>query len=205
MNNLVACARQIASIISRNLRGGPPFGWQLVPLHAPQCALDSARQADTRSAKEIISELYDGFVWDVQKKRRSIEVRLLRKFGMKRWAPHGYKMLEPKTNIIPCRSCGHFHEAQFLCEHCLRKNQEETKEIQESILNHYGFDPIEHEVSIRYKGESVEAESSKVKIVEMEKERPKWFASNLMSTSNHTLSESKPIEAPAPSKFKEDK
>lgn len=61
------------------------------------------------SLKDIMN---DAFLWAVPKKRRSLEKRLCRRFGIPElnWKPH-----VPKTNILMCRKCGHNHEAGVLC------------------------------------------------------------------------------------------
>ena len=54
----------------------------------------------------------DGILWAVPKHKRSVEKKMNRRFGFKEYV---WKPLVPKTNIITCRTCGHFHEAQTIC------------------------------------------------------------------------------------------
>lgn len=99
---------------------------------------------------------------------------------MSRWAPHGYKMIDPKANVITCRTCGNYHEVQYLCEHCYNKNKIETLLVQENILKELGYDVNDREVKLLYKGE-VKNEDGDVRFVEIPKERPSWFSKNLLS------------------------
>ena len=133
-----------------------------------------------QDAKSILDGIFDGFLLAVPKKRRSENRILANRFGIKKWAPHGYKMLEPKTNIVTCRTCGNFHELQYLCGHCYEQNKEETLIIQEKILKELGYDVNDKEISILYQGEAKEGEES-LRFVEIPKERPKWFSKNLLS------------------------
>lgn len=61
------------------------------------------------SIKDIIGE---GILWAVPKKRRTLERRQLRRFGM---LDRHFKMLIPKTDIITCNVCGHDYERRHLC------------------------------------------------------------------------------------------
>ncbi|XP_017886298.1 39S ribosomal protein L32, mitochondrial [Ceratina calcarata] len=78
-----------------------------------------------RSLKDILN---DAILWAVPKKRRTIEKRLNRRFGVPKynWKPH-----VPKTNIIMCRKCGHDYEVNTLCGYCYEKVKLETKEFKE--------------------------------------------------------------------------
>lgn len=62
-----------------------------------------------QSLKDILNNT---ILWAVPKKRRTIEKRLCRRFGIPElhWKPH-----VPKTNILMCRKCGHDYEAGTLC------------------------------------------------------------------------------------------
>jgi len=61
-------------------------------------------------------EDFDGFLWGVPKKRRTLEKRLCRKFGAKDWV---WKLYVPKTNLRICDTCGHHYEAKHLCREFL--------------------------------------------------------------------------------------
>lgn len=54
----------------------------------------------------------EGIVWGVPKRRRSVEKRLTRRFGLKEWT---WKMLIPKYNLLICDNCGHHYEAKHMC------------------------------------------------------------------------------------------
>merc|ERR1712136_475271 len=51
-----------------------------------------------------INETFDGFLWGVPTNRRSIEKRMMRKYGAADW--HN-KLILPKKNLLSCNSCGH--------------------------------------------------------------------------------------------------
>lgn len=59
-----------------------------------------------------INETFDGFLWGVPTNRRSIEKRMMRKYGAADW--HN-KLILPKKNLLSCNSCGHHHEEGRLC------------------------------------------------------------------------------------------
>lgn len=151
------------------------FAFDVVPVTS-----SALRVPSTQDASSIINDIFDGLLLAVPKKRRSVEQRLSRKFGVKKWAPHGWKLLDPKTNIITCATCGNYHEIQYLCENCYQQNKAETLVIQENLLKELGYDVNDKEVRILYKGES-KVEESDVRFVEIPKKRPNWFTKNLLS------------------------
>lgn len=62
---------------------------------------------------QTLKEIFDNAIlWAVPTKRRTIEKRLKRRFGVKDyvWKPH-----VAKTNILICSNCGHNYEANRLC------------------------------------------------------------------------------------------
>lgn len=134
----------------------------------------------THDAGSILDNIFDGLLLAVPKKRRSIEKRMSMKFGVKKWAPHGWKMIDPKSNIVTCKTCGHFHELQYLCSKCYERNKEETVIIQESILRDLGYEVRDKEVRILYNGEE-RNDDEDVRFIEVPKERPNWFSKNLLS------------------------
>ena len=144
-------------------------------------ALDCSSSVNLPSthAGSILDNIFDGLLLAVPKKRRSVEKRMSMKFGVKKWAPHGWKMIDPKSNIVTCKTCGHFHELQYLCTNCYEKNKEETVIIQESILKDLGYEVRDKEVRILYSGE--ERNDEDVRFIEIPKERPNWFSKNLLS------------------------
>lgn len=66
-------------------------------------------QFPEQSIKDILNET---ILWAVPKKRRSLEKRYNRRYGIPEyhWKPH-----VSKTNILMCRKCGHNYEAGTLC------------------------------------------------------------------------------------------
>lgn len=51
-------------------------------------------------------------MWAVPKKRRTIEKRLSRRFGVEKYV---WKPPVAKTNLLICTNCGHNYEAGRLC------------------------------------------------------------------------------------------
>ncbi|XP_076651115.1 mitochondrial ribosomal protein L32 [Halictus rubicundus] len=144
-----------------------------------------------RSLKDILN---DSILWAVPKKRRSIEKRLNRRFGIPdlHWKPH-----VPKTNILMCRRCGHDYEAGTLCGYCYEIVKTETKEMQKAIVNSLGLEPIEKDVIVLYEGEKERLKEEYWKsqrIVELPKKRPEWFSENLLQPTTKELSDEKELE-----------
>ena len=134
------------------------------------------------NSKSIVEQIMnDGFLWGVQKHRRSIECRLRRKLGDPRWAPHGAKLLVPKTNLIICDSCGHHYEADKLCAYCYELIKKETGILQKEMMEKLRGKPIETEIEFRYKNDSHDSPHPTKRIIEIERERPAWFSKNLLA------------------------
>lgn len=118
-------------------------------------------------------------MWGVPKRRRSVERRLTRRFGLKEWH---WKMLIPKYNLLICDNCGHHYQAKHMCSkskfftfsshintsynikspylfnhlfsgNCYEKNLEETKVIRESIEAKLGHSPIDKDVIVLYQSD----------------------------------------------------
>ncbi|KAK0093187.1 hypothetical protein PV326_014122 [Microctonus aethiopoides] len=178
---------------------GSIFGGNFPP--AVQCAVTcghhdyvpkiSQKSNASISLKDIIG---DGFMWAVPKTRRSVEVRLSRKFGFpeKHW-----KMLVPKKNLLMCPSCGHDHEAGLLCNHCYTRVKVETEEMQKVIVDTLSLKPVEKEVVVLYEGETQSNLKDYWKgqrIIELPKKRPAWFHSNLLQPTTEEPSTSKDVK-----------
>ncbi|KAJ9573752.1 hypothetical protein L9F63_008876 [Diploptera punctata] len=143
------------------------------------------------SIKDILG---DGFLWAVPKSRRTVERRLNRKFG---YPYYVWKMLVPKSNLLVCNTCGHHHEANFLCPNCYAKVRAETEAMQTEIQNELGLNPVEKEVVVLYEGEKEEKPLEfweGKRIVEMKKERPAWFSKNLLEKSTVQPSSSEDVK-----------
>ncbi|KOC59496.1 39S ribosomal protein L32, mitochondrial [Habropoda laboriosa] len=137
-------------------------------------------QPKTFPAQSLKDILNDAFLWAVPKKRRSLEKRLCRRFGIPElhWKPP-----VPKTNILMCRKCGHNHEANTLCGYCYEIVKKETQIMQEAIKKSLGLKPIEQDVIVLYEGEKEELQDKfwkNQRIVELPKKRPEWFHQNLL-------------------------
>lgn len=79
----------------------------LIPLMVQQ-----SHQPALKDTPFNINEIFDGFLWGVPTCRRSVEKRMMRKFGAPNW--HN-KLILPKKNLKVCGSCGHYHEEKRLC------------------------------------------------------------------------------------------
>ena len=68
----------------------------------------------------------DGFLWAAPKKRRSLEKRLMRKYGS---LDTHYKLLIPKKDLIVCVHCGHDHKRGYLCSKSIDKDFESRRNL----------------------------------------------------------------------------
>ncbi|XP_014366787.2 39S ribosomal protein L32, mitochondrial [Papilio machaon] len=168
--------------------GHPPRELALVQIYEKQLP----HPKKSFSIKDIVG---DGFLLAVPKFRRTIEKKLKRKFG---YPEYVWKMLVPKTNIKVCNECGHHHERGRLCEHCYKKVEKETKEIQAKIQEKLGNSPIEKDVIVLYEGENSPNMPNEFwngkRVVEMKKERPQWFSKNLLQKSTQQPSDSTDVK-----------
>jgi len=124
----------------------------------------------------------EGFLWGVPKKRTSLEKRWCKNMGAENWL---WKMLIPKYNIRICETCGHHYEAKHLCRNCYERVKAETEVIRKKIEADIGRNPEDKGVVILYENEKNVMEATELKqsdrmIVEIPKERPAWFSSNLL-------------------------
>nr|NP_001298805.1 39S ribosomal protein L32, mitochondrial [Papilio xuthus]BAM18400.1 mitochondrial ribosomal protein L32 [Papilio xuthus] len=181
----------VLKTIERNVLhmfGHPPRELALVQIYEKQ----PTHPKKSFSIKDIVG---DGFLLAVPKFRRTIEKRLKRKYG---YPEYVWKMLVPKTNIKVCNECGHHHERGRLCEHCYKKVEIETKEIQAKIQEKLGNSPIEKDVIVLYEGENPPDTPKEFwngkRIVEMKKERPQWFSKNLLQKSTQQPSDSTDVK-----------
>ena len=89
----------------------PLLGRQMPPSLIPVFQ-SSVKLAPQSNSSFDIREIFDGFMWGVPTGRRSVEKRMMRKYGAPNW--HN-KLILPKTNIKVCLSCGDYHEEKRLC------------------------------------------------------------------------------------------
>nr|CAG4648996.1 EOG090X0IGM [Polyphemus pediculus] len=130
-----------------------------------------------------IKNIFDGYLLAVPTNRRSAEKRMMRKFGSEKW---NNKLILPRTDLLPCNTCGHYHEKGRLCSNCYERIKTETAAMQAEMIKELGLKPVEKEVVIVYKGEKQQHTDEFFegkKIVEMQKPRPKWFSQNLLQKS----------------------
>ncbi|KZC05957.1 PREDICTED: 39S ribosomal protein L32, mitochondrial [Dufourea novaeangliae] len=176
-------------------RGFPPAGLCVIERNHVVNQVQ-APNLPSRSLKDILN---DAFLWAVPKKRRSLEKRLNRRYGLPEynWKPH-----VPKTNLLMCRKCGHDYEAHTLCGYCYEIVKKETEQMQEAIQTELGLSPVEQEVLVLYEGEKERLKDEfwkKQRIIELPKKRPEWFNQNLLQPTTKESSDEtnlKPVDAP---------
>ncbi|OAD53903.1 39S ribosomal protein L32, mitochondrial [Eufriesea mexicana] len=138
----------------------------------------------------IKDTLKEAVLWAAPTKRRTIEKRLSRRFGVPKY---NWKPFVPKTNILMCRKCGHDYIAGTLCGYCYEIVKKETKEMQEAIQDSLKLDPVEQNVIVLYQGEREKLKDNfwkNQRIVELNKKRPDWFSANLLQPISEELPES---------------
>ena len=92
-----------------------------------------------------------------------------------------YAVTKPNKRIRVDHKTGRFFELGKLERQLYKDVMEETKLIQEKMKDLFGFEPKDKEVAVAYKDEAKDKfDQKKVKVVEMEKERPAFFSANLM-------------------------
>jgi len=154
----------------------------------PLLVLNIEKQFNTRDSERNGSMIDDimrnGFVFATQKKRRTVERRLVRRFGHENY-PDKCGIIRPKENIIVCDRCGHHHELHTICGHCYQRVKQESDLIVDEIRKRFHYsEPIEEEVTIRYKNDNrSDNEVKGRRVVEMDRQRPDWFADNLLAKS----------------------
>lgn len=146
----------------------------------PAFAIDGPVQAIRLTSYKpwTLRGIFDSILW-APKKRRTVEMRHIRKFGLERFAPSGKKMWSPLTNLRICDTCGNWHKVHALCEVCYNKVKEETKHFHEAMFGALKRDPIEHDLVAVYKDEPKEYKGKR--IIEVDRPRPAWFSKNLLT------------------------
>lgn len=171
--------RVLTFAVENAFRPPPQLDWALAPSSQ---VINNNNAASIDKVKEILDEIFDSFLLAVPKQRRSEREIRRRRYGVDNYS-HGCHIIRPKQNIIQCHTCGHDMLVGYLCENCYQKNVEETKVIQQAMVKEFGFQPIEQEVAVLYKGEE-KTDKPGFRFIPIEKERPAWFSSNLTSRSN---------------------
>lgn len=139
-----------------------------------------------------LKDLLNGIVFATPKRRTPIRTIWRKKYGNDNWNNGGTRLFKSKRNITTCAECGTFHEYHTICRTCFKRVQEESKEIIEKIRAAWGRGVIDKEVQVLYKGETTTTPAKR--IVEIEKPRPFWFASNLSQKTARTTTD---IRGPA--------
>lgn len=126
----------------------------------------------------------DGILWGVPKKKPTMERRLRKRFGVAAY-PQNCNILRPRFDIITCEHCGDHHEAHTICRTCYAEVREETNKLKAEIREQTNpLEPKEKEVLVRFKDDPKDQDPQKFRIVEVERDRPAWFARNLLSLGN---------------------
>ncbi|XP_030637017.1 large ribosomal subunit protein bL32m [Chanos chanos] len=113
----------------------------------------------------------DNIFWmAAPKKRRTIEVNRCRRRN-----PN--KLIEVKTNIVPCPVCGHLKQKHILCGFCYEKIQRETAMIRKQIAVMEGkpLNAPAVETVVLYESETPGDADKDKRIVERNRKRPSWF------------------------------
>lgn len=133
---------------------------------------------------DISQVMQDGFLWGVPKKRVTIQKRLKKRFGLSEY-PSDTRLVFARNDLVICERCGDHHESYAICRTCYHEVKEETEKIKKEIKNQIDpLEPKEQEVFLKFDNENVDDDDKKkFKIIEIERERPKWFTKNLMSKS----------------------
>ncbi|XP_046909280.2 mitochondrial ribosomal protein L32 [Dermatophagoides farinae] len=146
------------------------------------------------SPTSINDLMQDGLLWGVPKKRRTIEKRLKRRFGVENY-PSDAKILRTRNDIIICERCGDHHEYYAICPTCYRKVKEETERMRDALREQTNpLQPKEKDVLFRFENEKYEQTSSSTshheeelkrefEIIDIDHPRPQWFSRNLMTKS----------------------
>ncbi|XP_078032893.1 mitochondrial ribosomal protein L32 [Augochlora pura] len=174
-------------------RGFPPGG-----LCAIECNNLVNQTQPTYSPRRSLKDILDdAFLWAVPKKRRTIEKRMNRRYGIPglHWKPHVPKKL------LMCRRCGHDYEPGLLCGHCYEIVKKETELMKEAIQNSLNLEPIEKDVLVLYEGEKERLKNEYWKaqrIVELPKKRPDWFHQNLLESTAQEPSDKTDVKTVEP-------
>lgn len=97
----------------------PPPPELLIPV-VVRSNLAALQQERPPSQPFDLKEIFDGFLWGAPTFRRSVERRMMRKYGAENWET-GKKLIPIRKDLKPCVSCGHFHEDGRLCRKYLRR------------------------------------------------------------------------------------
>jgi len=140
---------------------------------------DIERNEGLRSSDdELVNK---GLLWAVPTKRRSLDRRLWRRVG------HPFFQAKVRRDLRACTECGNYHEVHTICGACYDKIKVEAKEIQDRMAEFWEWNPVDKETIVRYQGEPITEEDRKTKqIVELPRERPKFFSANLTQKTNNT-------------------
>jgi len=133
-----------------------------------------------QKTKRQLEDIFSGILNATPKKVKTWWRIHHARYGIKKWSPHGYKMLDPKENIVMCPTCGSFHEIQYLCENCYEKVRVETIPMFKEMAKQLGGKPIEKEIKFLFKGEEGHVDDTH-HLVEVPVERPALFSQNLLS------------------------
>ncbi|XP_013395287.1 39S ribosomal protein L32, mitochondrial [Lingula anatina] len=158
---------QLIRTVQTVLWRGPPPAFAMAGMETTQERNDGSSGLD-----------WDGLCWAaVPKKRRSIERRMTRRMQI----PKHYENALPKKHIVPCLTCGHWHERSTICGNCYERVKKETAAIRDAMPEEWNYKAPRGEIALIYDGEEDQRPMYEGKyVVEVKKERPLWFSKNLL-------------------------
>ncbi|GAB1606657.1 39S ribosomal protein L32, mitochondrial-like [Argonauta hians] len=140
--------------------------------------VSDTRNDSHQKTSTVLESIFDSFLWGAPKSRRSLEVRKTRKMGQLDY--FGYA--KPKKNIVACLHCGHYHEADTLCGNCYNKVRKETEAMKKAFGDDLKYSAPNKEVVFLYRDDQ-RADNRDKHVVELDRNRPGWFAKNLLTKS----------------------
>lgn len=119
-------------------------------------------------------------------------MRSKRKMGSLEWG----NLKGPKMNrrIRVDNVTGEYFELGKVAPVTYKKVMDETRQIQKRMADSFGTgQPRDQEVLVLYEGEQHSSLTGNQKIIEMERQRPSFFASNLLQKSNGEREQSETV------------
>lgn len=181
--------RRLADLLARN--------W---PSNHSNLALVGGFNPKTASGSGNLDEIWDGMLWNTPKQRKNIKRKYRERYGEPfKWG--NGRFIRENRKIRVDHATGHHFELGKLSQFTYNQVMEETKSIQDAILEAFGrFQPKDKEVRIIYENETAKKDDN-VMPVEIPKPRPVFFSPNLVqktrvpsdSETNTTVRPSGPL------------
>lgn len=86
----------------------------------------------------------------------------------------------PRQDLKQCFECGHWHEKKTICEVCYDRVRKETAALRDAYpdKDEWNYNHPSKEIVFAYRGDEMPPSENK-KVVEIDRERPNWFSTNL--------------------------